>query len=424
MKNLTSPRSPVALFTNALSVLCCIAPVCFIAGCTIFSNADTGKDKISTNTHPLAGDPNKHKSIFVFLDGTRNGAKSGTNVWRLYDLVSNSNDPQMTAFYIEGVGTVENPLLGAVLGRGMEDGILRGYEFIAQNYNPGDDIYVFGFSRGAHEARSLAGLLAYAGVPVISGEDRKDLITIGNKILELTKDKLDKDYIDKWTSWKSGQAPLLAEEIKDKVKLEMRATEVKFLGVWDTVPGSSFKKYQNCKEAIGFFKTYFFWLPVITKGERYKSDSYPAIHQIAHAVSLDEKRSKFAPLLLCPAISSQYPNTLSEVWFPGAHGDVGGGYEDSNGLPGISLNWMLGLLAESYKFYTIPPQVAENAKGLAHWSIGDAPANRFSDCEDRHPTAEATIHKSFSNRIESSPVPIRKNGTPQSLAYPMACPAK
>jgi len=424
MKNLTSPRSPVALFTNALSVLCCIVPVYFIAGCTFFSNADAGKDTISTITRPLAGDPNKHKSIFVFLDGTRNGAKSGTNVWRLYDLVSNSNDPQMTALYIEGVGTVENPLLGAVLGRGMEDGILRGYDFIAQNYNPDDDIYVLGFSRGAHEARSLAGLLAYAGVPVISGEDRQDLITIGNEILELTKGKSDKDYIDKWTSWKPGQAPLLAEEIKDKVKLEMRAAEVKFVGVWDTVPGSSFKKYQNCKEAIGFFKTYFFWLPVITKGERYKSDSYPAIHQIAHAVSLDEKRSKFSPLLLCPPINSQHPNTLSEVWFPGAHGDVGGGYEDSNDLPGISLNWMLGLLAESYKFYTTPPQVEENAKGLAHWSMGDGRASMGSECEDRIPLQGSQIHASFYDRKKSSPVPIRKNGTVETLAYPMACPAK
>ena len=126
--------------------------------------------------HHLPGDRSKHKSIFVFLDGTENGPESGTNVWRLYDLIRKNNDPQTAAAYFKGVGSAADPLdtrhrgeveglLELALGKGMQERILKGYAFIASYYNPGDDIYIFGFSRGAHQARSLAGLLAYAGVP-------------------------------------------------------------------------------------------------------------------------------------------------------------------------------------------------------------------------------------------------------------------
>ena len=79
------------------------------------------------------------------------------------------------------------------------------------------------------------------------------------------------------------------------------------------------------------------FFPGIDKGERYKTDSYPPIRHMAHAVSLDEKRSKFTPLLLCQAINPTYTE-INEVWFPGAHSDVGGGYQDSLELSNISLS--------------------------------------------------------------------------------------
>jgi uncharacterized protein (DUF2235 family) len=420
MTNLSIAKSSTETLISTLPTFMSFTILALLSNCGTLSHANKDTYEPSIIIRPLAGDPNSQKSIFVFLDGTMNNTNSGTNVWRTYDLLAKNDDPQMTSIYIEGVGSLDNPLFGTALGRGMEERILRGYEFIAQNYKPGDDIYIFGFSRGAHEARALAGLLAYAGVPIISGGDRNHLITIGNKVLELTKDKSDKDYLGKWTSWKPGQSPLLAAEIKNELGLEMRTAEVKFLGVWDTVPGSSFKKYKDCKEKIGFWKRWFYWLPVINKGERYKTDSYPAIHQIAHAVSLDEKRSKFAPLLLCPAINPKYTK-LSEVWFPGAHADVGGGYDDSDELPGISLNWMLRLLSESYKFNTTPPQVKESATGLAHWSVGDFPANMGSECLDRRPPQGAQFHPSFEKRKNSSPVLIRIKGVRKSLPYPIDC---
>ena len=415
MKNVAIAEPPVELVTISLRILMCITLILFIIGCS----------SVHVKEHPFAGDPHKPKSIFVFLDGTRNEEKAHTNVWRLYDLISNTSkkDPQTTCIYIEGVGSTDEAefvetALGALLGYGMEARINKGYTFIAKNYNHGDDIYIFGFSRGAHEARSLAGLLAYAGVPpIMAGDDDKHLMKIANNIIEVTKQTSDKDYLDKWKAWKPGQAPLLSAEIKEEIKRDVRPVEVTFLGVWDTVPGSSLKEFGVCKENENS-----------KEGDRYKSNSYPTIRQIAHAVSIDEKRSKYRPLLLCPKINPENPGKISEVWFPGAHSDVGGGYKDEKKqpiieLPGISLNWMIGLLSEYYKPASDIPNVVENPIGPAHWSISGI-ASKGSKCEDRKPPMNAeALHSSYFKRISSSPVPLYVNKREwKMLAYPIACP--
>jgi uncharacterized protein (DUF2235 family) len=416
-----------------MKVVACIALFAFLgAGCASTSGID---DKYESNVKELQGDYNKHKNIFIFLDGTANNKNSSTNVWLLFQLVRQNDDPQTTATYIEGVGSAEDaPIVETALGRGMEQRILKAYRFITDNYNPGDDIYIFGFSRGAHQARALAGLIAYAGIPAISDKDRDDRNNdrddrIGNDIIELVKKKSDSDFLDKWRLWHPRETPFLAREIENTLKLEMQSAEIKFLGVWDTVPGSSLKNYGICKENQGFLKKDLYWLiPGTDKGERYKTDSYPAIRQIAHAVALDEKRSKFMPLLVCDEINAEYTK-ISEVWFPGAHADVGGGYEDSEGLSAISLEWMIQLLNKNYKMEPYP-EIKGNAKGLAHWSIGDSPANKFSECVDRHPPADACrsvaeparcVHPSVDVREKASPVPIRWKNERRVLNYPIRC---
>jgi len=421
VKRPTNAKSLIKLLANILYISSYFTVVALFLGYASLPGIGGEQYQHTIQTHPLTGDPEKHKSIFVFLDGTANDPRSGTNVWQLYNILLENNDPQMTATYIEGVGSVDKPIFGGALGRGMEERMLRGYEFITHNYNLGDDIYIFGFSRGAHEARSLAGMLSYAGVPATSSREHDNLLEIGNGIFELAKKKSDEDYLDEWSSWKPNQLPLLATEIEEKLNLGVQTVQVTFLGLWDTVPGSSLKDYGDCEEKKGFIKKYLHWLvPGVDKGERYKSGSYPAIRQIAHAVSIDEKRSKFAPLLICSAINARYTK-INEVWFPGAHADVGGGYEDSDELPRISLEWMIGLLNESYMFSTTAPQVKGNAKGLAHWSIGDFPANIGSKCVDRQPGASAKLHKSYYERKESSPVPIRWEGGKKYLTYPIEC---
>lgn len=349
------------------------------------------------------------RDLFVFYDGTANDPTSATNVWKLYQIVKNDNKETTGITYIEGVGTRDKPILGMALGRGMEERVLMGYEYLIRNYRPGDDVYIIGFSRGAHQARALAGFISYAGIPVLKEKNNHDLMKLGNKIIEITKEKNDSDYRNAWQRWKSGDKPLLHADIRNKLGVETQAVEIAFLGVWDTVPGSSFKEFDICKEK-----------PDGRNGDRYKSDSYPTIKYIAHAVSIDEKRSKFSPLLICPPI--QVGDTqVSEVWFPGAHADVGGGYEDENSLSGISLQWMLDNLAMQYTFKQSVEEIEFNHKGLAHWSIGDSPANKFSECRDRIIPEDAVIHETYENRKIAGVLPIRIDGEVVNKPYPISC---
>jgi uncharacterized protein (DUF2235 family) len=431
MNTESNTASQRTLHAYTMIMLLFICPALLNFGCASSSTVSK-RDDFYIKSLDNAPD---HKSIFVFFDGTANDDSSSTNVWRLFKQINKHKDSHTIGRYIEGVGSVNDPLeddpilplFGDALGRGMQDRILEGYYYIAENYKTGDEIFIFGFSRGAHQARALAGLLAYAGVPacIESNDDRREK---SERILKLLKESLDEDFNDQWHAWKPDQAPLLAEAIKKDILLDMKPVEIKFLGVWDTVPGSSFKNYEACKEKIGFWKRYYHWLPMISKGERYKSGSYPPIHEIAHAVSLDEKRSKFAPLYLCEPLETKY-TIVHEMWFPGAHADVGGGYGD-DALPNISLNWMIDLLSKNYQFSSQPDAFTGDEKGLAHWSFGDKPANAGSHCEDRkdvedrQPPLGYNPHPSIDKRkqVGVMPIVINKVKNDTDWSYPILCP--
>ena len=387
----------------------CAGMIAFSTGCASMSGAETKPVEIEKK---FTGDPALPKSIYVFHDGTRNDADSGTNVRKLFEAVLAAGDPQAVAVYIQGVGSDATPILGTLNGLGMEQRILRGYDFIAQSYRPGDAVYIFGFSRGAHSARALAGLIAYAGVPSASPLDSDQRLRQLDRMIEIVKRKNDADYADAWKSWKPGMEAPLAQEVRNKMGLLTRPVEIQFLGVWDTVPGSNFKTFGKCKE-----------LPDRRDGDRYKSDSYPPIRKIFHAVSADEKRSKFQPILLCPAMHPDY-TVVVETWFPGAHSDVGGDYSDSQALSNLSLYWMMDALRGSGVTLPQAPQSAGDPRGLAHWSIGDRPGNLGSECQDRLIPPGAVMHPSVQARRDAGTVPVRINGATKSLPYPMSCSGK
>lgn len=401
--------------------------VLLIAGCATQPKKEFKKSELDMLKISFKGNPIEKKDIFVFFDGTRNTPESETNVYRLYKLIKADNADQVMAIYLNGVGSPEDePILGSALGKGMEKRILAGYEYLITNYKPNDNIYIFGFSRGAHQARALAGLIAYTGILDLSEQISSDMQISTNRIIELVKKKSDKDYIEQWKAWSPGQPPPLAKVIDKKLGYEVRPAEITFLGVWDTVPGSSLKNYGACKEQKGIFKKYLFWMiPGVDKGERYKSDSYPPIKKIVHVMSVDEKRSKFRPIQICDPISPAYTD-VEEVWFPGAHADVGGGYKNQFELPNLSLGWMIKIFAENYRFKGTVPKITGNPRGLAHWSIGDAPANIGSVCEDRVIPADATIHESVDERKNAGKVSIRieENNVKmiKDLDYPINCP--
>jgi uncharacterized protein (DUF2235 family) len=110
----------------------------------------------------FAGAEQKQKRLALFLDGTWNSVDSNTNVWRMRALAaSKSKDGKPQLVYYE-VGV--NGFLGGVFGQGLDDNIRLAYDWLVENYNDGDEVFIFGFSRGAFTARSLAGLIAIDGI--------------------------------------------------------------------------------------------------------------------------------------------------------------------------------------------------------------------------------------------------------------------
>ena len=110
----------------------------------------------------FAGADLQQKRLVVFLDGTWNSVESNTNVWRMRALcASQGKDGKPQLVYYE-IGV--NGFLGGIFGQGMDENIRLAYEWLIENYKEGDEIFIFGFSRGAYTARSLAGLVAIDGI--------------------------------------------------------------------------------------------------------------------------------------------------------------------------------------------------------------------------------------------------------------------
>lgn len=291
---------------------------------------------------PLAQDG--PKKVVVLFDGTNNDASSGTNISRLYDLMrEQTSRTDLAIFYIEGVGA-DRKVIGMATGWGVGYRVKRAYEFLAQNFDRrrGDKIYIFGFSRGAYSGRVLASLLYHGGLP--------------DRPVEI--DKVNPNYA--WGIYEAFKGPKSREERKIETRKAadqyglpgIKSVNVQFMGLWDTV------------EALGLPN---FRENIDVPNDRY-GDQLCNVERAAHALALDDDRARiFTPILLtrqhllehCTLESNTAPwsqsragvekrlnDTVDEVWFTGAHADVGGGYDDApaKSLSGVSLNWMLAKL--------------------------------------------------------------------------------
>jgi uncharacterized protein (DUF2235 family) len=114
------------------------------------------------NQDAFSGPSDQKKRLAIFLDGTWNAVNSNTNVWRMRALCAPKDGAGTRQMIYYEVGV--NGFLGGVFGKGLDENIRLAYEWLVENYNNGDEIYIFGFSRGAYTARSLAGLIAKLGV--------------------------------------------------------------------------------------------------------------------------------------------------------------------------------------------------------------------------------------------------------------------
>lgn len=263
------------------------------------------------------------KRIVVCCDGTwnradqaRNGTPCPTNVVKLAYRVA-KRDAQGTAqiiFYDQGVGTgnVVDRLSGGAFGDGLEENIYDAYRFLIANYEPGDEIFLFGFSRGAFTARSLGGLIRKCGIL-----DR----TAVRKYVEAMQLYRNPDIHPDAHAAASFRASFSCCGT-DPVK-------IKCIGVWDTVG------------ALGIPLR---GLRAMTRGDYVFHDTELSgtVEYGYHALAIDEHRAPFEPTLW---LEKPKPNqTVSQTWFTGAHSDVGGGYPQTE-LSDIALHWMLGNVA-------------------------------------------------------------------------------
>lgn len=281
----------------------------------------------SGNQPNFAGAEQQQKRLAIFLDGTWNSVNSNTNVWRMRALcASKSNDGKPQLVYYE-IGV--NGFLGGVFGQGLDENIRLAYEWLVENYNDGDEIFIFGFSRGAFTARALAGLVAIDGI-------LKAGSPIGVSELFERYRKGNEETIWKLKEIEeSGDTSKLTEQERWLLKYSQPAN-VKVVGVWDTV-GSVGVLAGN--------------IPGISRSQFDYLQTGLRVHILNgyHALAIDEHRPDFAPTIWDvhhpkdPNAVIAKPRPLSGVeqrWFVGAHANVGGGYE-TDLLNQAPLRWMM-----------------------------------------------------------------------------------
>lgn len=276
------------------------------------------------------------KRIALFADGTWNSPEQGSasNVLRLARaLKPGTLQAKQIAFYDWGVGTDRKKIAGGISGAGIDKNIIDCYRFLVHNYAEGDQLFLFGFSRGAYTVRSLAGFIRNCG---LLKREHATQIPSAYKLYR-----------------KRARASGPNGEIATRFRRNYAVadlTPIEFVGAWDTVG------------ALGVPVP--FW-GTLGEKEFLFHDTEPSkiIRQARHAVSIDEDREDF-----CPTLWDEKPGMdLKQLWFSGVHSDIGGGYKES-GLSDCSLQWMLeqanqfGLEFESH----LLTKLASNPLGKQH----------------------------------------------------------
>jgi hypothetical protein len=247
----------------------------------------------------------------------RAGVAAPTNVAKLALCLSVGVDSDQVVFYEPGVGTHgDQRWIGGGFGYGLSENIRNCYGYLAREYEPGDDLFLFGFSRGAYTARSLAGLIRNCGLLRREHADQVDAA------FALYRDR---------TSVTHPCA--LASEIFRRI-YSHDSSEIHFIGVWDTVgalgipvelPGwdEISKLYEGWERRWGFHDT--------------QLSSH--VRFAYQALAIDEEREPFRPCLWTQGPEPR-EQTLEQVWFSGVHSEVGGGTRDT-GLSDIALLWLV-----------------------------------------------------------------------------------
>ncbi|MFZ1548795.1 MAG: DUF2235 domain-containing protein [Candidatus Nitrotoga sp.] len=295
------------------------------------------------------------KKIVLFSDGTGNSSAKAekTNVWRLFQALD-QKEPGQIAYYDDGVGTSSNKylaMLGGVFGWGLKRNVINLYKFVCRNYESGAEISGFGFSRGSFTIRVLTGLITTEGLIAFRSEEELDryaraayrhyrckrfpsyspVVVIMRKLRDFII--WARDYVRGYQTYKE-----LAEATRKAKRTDI---PIHFLGLWDTVAAYGMP-IDELKHGIDWL----LW-PMLFAD----CTLSPLVKHACHALSLDDERTTFRPLLwdeIAEAkmvANNEVPaGRLTQVWFAGVHSNVGGGYPEDR-LPLVSLDWMMSQAA-------------------------------------------------------------------------------
>jgi len=247
--------------------------------------------------------------LILLFDGTWNDPDNQTNVYRLARLLEDYDGTTRQRFFYEpGVGTSKfQKIRGGTFGYGLSENLRRDYDWLARRYTEGDEIWIFGFSRGAYTARSLIGLIRKCGLVHIT---TPDLLDSAEKIYRNKKLKPDCDTCKEFRAHYS------------------RIPRIYFIGVWDTVgalgvPGTKLSEFGK-----------YAWHDTALSG---------SVDYAYQAVALDEHRKTYQVPLWTTEDGKKKPKNIDveQRWFIGAHANVGGGYGADDPLADPPLHWML-----------------------------------------------------------------------------------
>lgn len=272
------------------------------------------------------------KRLALFFDGTWNEPPDHTNVRRLRLMLAERSPDGIAqrAFYNAGVGTLwYDRLSGGLIGTGLSENVRDGYRWLVENYDEGDEIYLFGFSRGAFTARSLAGIISRCGLLAADSpisftqlfERYKQGDTV-RTLHDLIRDQANSDSFD-------------FEERAILRHAYYRPNLIKMVGVWDTVGsiGLPFGSFPGLSRRMLKF---------------HNTNLSITIEHSYQALAMDEYRAPYWAVLwtefkpdVADPDESRVPDRhwIEQRWFPGAHANVGGGYLDDP-LPNRPLIWL------------------------------------------------------------------------------------
>lgn len=281
------------------------------------------------------------RRIILLSDGTGNSAASfwRTNVWRMFSSLDLSRDDQV-ACYDDGVGSSSFKLfalLGGAFGVGLKRNVISLYKFACRNFrSPGDQIYGFGFSRGAFTIRVVIGLIIDQGLIPTAGISETELDHLARQAYRVyhkrhfhTNWGLMRKQVQKWLG--KDIAPQTEPPVGRKIPV------IRFLGLWDTVAAYGLPVDEMTRGVSQ-------WLWPL---ELPSHTLHHSVQRACHALSLDDERTTFHPVLWneknearktkVPRFTSD--ERVSQIWFAGVHANVGGGYPDDS-LAQIPLYWI------------------------------------------------------------------------------------